>query len=94
MTLRSRGLFARKTRVLARHHKPSKLPVSSFIKDFSIGDKVAIVPKGNWRDVPHPRYRGRIGKILEKRGKAYVVEVRIMDAKRKLVVSPLHLERI
>jgi large subunit ribosomal protein L21e len=94
MTQKSRGLFVKRTRHLARHHKPSRLPVSSFIKNFAIGDKVAIVPKGNFRDIPHPRYRGRIGRILEKRGAAYVVEVTIMDAKRKLVVSPLHLEKI
>lgn len=93
MTKKSRGLFVRKTRHLARHHKPSKLPVSSFIKDFAVGDKVSIVPKGNFKNIPHPRYRGRIGKIIEKRGSAYVVEVKIMDAKRKLTVSALHLEK-
>ena len=93
MTKKSRGLLVRKTRHLARHHKPSKLPVSSFIKNFSVGEKVSIVPKGNFKNIPHPRYRGRIEKILEKRGSAYVVEVKIMDTKRKIIVPPLHLEK-
>ena len=54
---------------------------------------MAIVPKGNFRNIPHPRYRGKIGTIIEKRGTAYVVELRIMDATRKLVVPAVHLEK-
>ncbi len=94
MTRRSNGLFAGRTRHLARHHKPAELSVSAFIKEFKIGDKVAIVPKGNFRNIPHPRFRGRIGTIVEKRGSAYVVNVRIMDAERKIIVPAVHLERI
>lgn len=93
MTKRSHGLFVGKTRHLARHHKPSSLSVNDYIKKFEIGDKVAIVPKGNTRDIPHPRYRGRIGIITEKRGSAYVVKVRIMSAERTLIVPVIHLEK-
>ncbi len=94
MTKRSAGLFAGRTRHLARHHRPSELSVSEIIKTFKVGDNVAIVPKGNFRNIPHPRYRGRIGRVIEKRGSAYVVEVQMMDATRKLVVPAIHLKRI
>jgi large subunit ribosomal protein L21e len=87
------GLFSGRTRHLARHHKPSQLSVRSIIKQFSIGDKVAIVPKGNFRDIPHPRYRGTIGTVLEKRGSAYVVEVKAINSKRTLIVPARHLEK-
>ncbi len=93
MTKRSHGHFVGRTRHLARHHKPSELSTRSIIKQFSIGDKVAIVPKGNVRNIPHPRYRGRIGTITEKRGSAYVVRVKIMSAQRTLIVPALHLEK-
>lgn len=93
MTKRSHGLFVGKTRHLARHHKPSSLSVNDYIKKFEIGEKVVIVPKGNTRDIPHPRYRGRVGKITEKRGSAYVVKVRIMSAERTLIVPAIHLEK-
>ncbi len=93
MTKRSHGLFSGRTRHLARHHKPSELGVNDFIKDIKAGDKVAIVPKGNFRDIPHPRYRGRIGIVQERRGGAAVVKVKIMSAYRTLIVPIIHLEK-
>ncbi|MCL5430405.1 MAG: hypothetical protein M1504_02925 [Candidatus Marsarchaeota archaeon] len=93
MTKRSHGLFVGKTRHLARHHKPSTLSVNAYVKSFEVGDKVAIVPKGNFRNIPHPRYRGRIGTVIERRGSSYVVSVKIMSAKRQVIVPAVHLER-
>ncbi len=93
MTKRSGGLFVGRTRHLARHHKPSTLSVATFIKQFKEGDKVAIVPKGNFRNIPHPRYRGRIGTVVSKRGDAYEVRVKIMSAQRTLIVPAVHLEK-
>jgi large subunit ribosomal protein L21e len=93
MTKRSHGLFIGRTRHLSRHHKPSSLGLTSRIKSFEIGDKVAIVPKGNVKNIPHPRFRGRIGSVVEKRGSAYVVEVRMMNAIRQVIVPAIHLEK-
>ncbi len=93
MTKRSHGLFVGKTRHLSRHHVPSQLSVRTFIKSFKVGDQVAVVPKGNFRDIPHPRYRGKIGTVLEQRGSAYVVKVKIMSAYRTLIVPARHLEK-
>jgi large subunit ribosomal protein L21e len=94
MTKRSNGLFVGKTRHLARHHKPSSLNISETIKGFEIGDKVAIVPKGNFKNIPHPRYKGRIGTVMEKRGNSYVVELSMFNAKKKLVVPAIHLDKV
>ena len=94
MTRRSQGLFAGKTRHLARHHKPSTLSVHESIKGFAPGDTVAIVPKGSVKNIPHPRYKGKVGKVIEKRGSAYVVELKIMSATKRLVVPVLHLKKV
>ena len=56
-------------------------------------EKAAIVPKGNQRNIPHPRYKGKIGTVIEKRGSAYVVELRIFNTTKKLVVPVEHLEK-
>ncbi|MGC8710330.1 MAG: 50S ribosomal protein L21e [Candidatus Micrarchaeia archaeon] len=94
MSERSHGLFVGRTRHLARHHQPSKLGISKLIKDFKVGDKAIIVQKGNFRDIPHPRYRGKVGTVLEKRGSAYVVEVDMSrSTKRKIIVPQRHLEK-
>lgn len=93
MAQRSNGLFSGNTRHLARHHQPSKLGLTQLIKEFKIGQMVAIVPKGSFKDIPHPRYRGRIGKVLEKRGSAYVVELMAGNATKKIIVPQRHLQK-
>ncbi len=94
MSERSHGHLASRTRYLARHHQPSKLGITQLIKHFENGDKVAIVPKGGSRDIPHPRYRGKIGVVREKRGNAYVVEIDVSNrTKRTIIVPQRHLEK-
>jgi Ribosomal protein L21E len=94
MVKRSKGLFAKRSRNLSRHHRPSAQRVRDVIKYLEIGQHVAIVPKGNMRNIPHPRYKGKIGVITEKRKRGYVVEVVSMGAKRKLVVHASHIEAV
>jgi large subunit ribosomal protein L21e len=95
MSKRSHGLFSGRTRHLARHHKPNRLSISKLMKNFEVGEKVAIVPKGNFKEIPHPRYRGRVGTVVEKRGGAYVVEFNLSNkVKRTLIVNQKHLESV
>jgi large subunit ribosomal protein L21e len=90
----SRGILARASRRLSRHHKPSKLGITDLMKNFSEGDKVVIVQKGNYRNIPHPRYKGKIGKVIEKRGRSYVVEVKVSKTMNKKIICPqMHLEK-
>jgi len=93
MSKNSKGQFSGRTRNIARHFKPSKLSVNHYVKSFEIGDTVAIVPKHNYRNAPHPRYRGKVGKVTGKRGDAYVVELRQLRSIKELVVPALHLEK-
>ncbi len=94
MSKRSNGLFSGRTRHLARHNRPSSLSISETVKSFNDGDSVAIVPRGNAKNIPHPRYRGRIAKVIERRGSAYVVELKMFKATKRLVVPALHLKKV
>lgn len=94
MSQRSNGLLSGRTRHLARHHRPSSLSISTKLKKLEVGESVAIVPKGNFGNIPHPRYRGRVGKIIEVRGNAYVVNIRIDNAHKKIIVPQVHLEKM
>jgi large subunit ribosomal protein L21e len=65
-----------------------------YLQDFQPGEKVVIklnpsVHKG----VPHRRYHGKIGEILGKRGRAYVVRVKLGEGFRALTILPDHLIR-
>jgi len=93
MTKRSSGSLVGKTRTMARHRKPSKLRVRDLVKSFNIGDSVVVLQSGNMSNAPHMRYRGRTGKVLEKRGSAYVIELRMFDSWKKLVVPAVHLQK-
>ncbi len=91
----SRGILARKARRLAKHHKPSSLGITKLIKKFDIGDKVVIIQKGNFKDMPHPRYKGRTGVVIEKRGASYVVELKKMSKSKtvQIIAPQRHLEK-
>jgi len=94
MAQRSHGLFVGRTRQLARHHKPSKLGITALIKNFKEGDKVVIMPKSNMRNIPHPRYKGRVGIVTERRGDAYLVEFYVSKSmKRHILVPQMHLDK-
>ncbi|MDE1768190.1 MAG: 50S ribosomal protein L21e [Candidatus Micrarchaeota archaeon] len=94
MSQRSHGTFVGRSRNLSRHHRPSGLGLTRLIKDFNINDKVVIIPKGNLRNIPHPRYKGRVGIVTEKRGDSYVVEVATSKSlTRKIIVPQMHLEK-
>lgn len=94
MSQRSHGLFVGRTRNLARHYKPSKLGITTLIKDFKVNDRVIIIQKGNFKNIPHPRYKGRVGTIIEKRGDSYVVDVHTSKSViRHIIVPQMHLEK-
>ncbi len=95
MGARSHGLFSGRSRHLSRHGKLSTLGLSKLINKFEIGDKVVIAPHGNFSNIPHPRYKGRIGTVVGSRGSAYVVKVTASGPdKITLIVRQEYLSRL
>lgn len=85
----SKGIMVRRTK---RFRKERKLTVGDRVKTFEKGDRVIISLQPCFKGFPAPRYDGRHGIIVEGRGKAYVVEIRDMNAKKRLIASPVHLK--
>jgi len=85
----SKGIMVRRTK---RFRKERKLTVGDRVKTFKKGDRVIISLQPCFKGFPAPRYDGRHGIIVEGRGKAYVVEIRDMNAKKRLIASPVHLK--
>ncbi len=69
-----------------------KVSVAKAVATFNVGDKVVITPKAIRSGLPHMRYANRHGKIVEKRGKAYLVEVADMNATKRIIVGTVHLQ--
>jgi len=72
-----------------------KFSFMSFFQKFYSGDSVAIVRELSQQSPGFPkRMQGRTGRVLEKRGSAYVVEVGDFNMKKKFTIKPIHLKKI
>ena len=68
-----------------------KLTINDWMKEMEVGQRVHIDIKPSVHPVPHRRYRGKTGTIVEKRGGAYVVEVKMGGKSKKLILKVPHL---
>ncbi len=88
----SLGKMSKRSRLLGRAKR--KLTVPGLISSFGINEVVSIDPQSKYSGMPHPRYRGRTGRIIKKRGKSYVVRIRDGRAIKELVIPPVHLRLV
>ncbi len=69
-----------------------KLFISKVLQEFSPSDKVHIVINpGIQKGAPHPRFHGKTGTVIERRGRAYLVEISENSAKKIAICAPAHL---
>jgi large subunit ribosomal protein L21e len=91
---KSKGYRA-KTRALLKR-KPrerGKTGLSKILHEYTSGEKVVIkIDPSVHKGMPHRRYHGRIGVIVEKKGRAYLVNVTQGNATKQIIVRPEHLE--
>lgn len=91
---RSLGKMSKRSRLLRQRIGSRRLGITRLVKSFGIGDRVTIDPKSShFGGMPHPRYRGKLGTVVAKRGGAFVVEVRVYRALKQLIIPAVHLER-
>jgi large subunit ribosomal protein L21e len=70
-----------------------KLSLSKLLYEYPPGSRVVImIDSGIHKGMPHRRYHGRVGTIINKRGRSYVVTVSQGDAVKEIIVRPEHLE--
>ena len=71
-----------------------KLSFTRYFQQFKAGDSVAVAKE---HSVPFPysvRLQGRTGKIIEKRGSAYYVEISDLGKPKRYSIKPIHLKQI
>lgn len=86
--------FRTGTRNLLRKNprEKGKLKLSKLLHDYLPESQVVIkIDPSVHKGMPHKRYHGKVGRIIEKRGKSYVVKVTQGDAAKKIIVRPEHL---
>ncbi len=69
-----------------------KIPLTPRLIELNPGDYVdIIINPAVHRGMPHKRFHGKTGRVIGKRGRAYIVEVRDGGKMKTLIVRPDHL---
>jgi large subunit ribosomal protein L21e len=93
---KSRGYRSRTRNVLKKHIRERGLPrLSRILQTYEPGEKVSIVIDPSiHKGQPHKRFHGRIGTVLERRGRAYLVSVNLGNREKTIISRPEHLRPI
>jgi len=91
MVKRSKGTLSTYTRKLK---SKGKVGMTSIFQEFNPNDKIVINLKAGHSGMPHPRYRGKHGVILNKQGNAYIIEIKDGNKKKTLISYPVHLKKV
>lgn len=94
MTKKSRG-FRAKTRFKIRQKPAYRPPITKFLKEFKKNQTVVIIQEpASQKGMPHPRFKGKTGTIIEKRGKSYIIAILDGNKAKKIIARPEHLKAI
>jgi large subunit ribosomal protein L21e len=86
--------YRRKTRNLLTRRRGARSGPSPdiYLRDYRVGERVMVIIEPSvQRGMPHRRYNGLVGEILEKRGRGYILQVYQGDKPKKISVMPDHL---
>jgi len=84
---RTRSLMGKKVR------EKGLSPVNRILREYAEGEKVAIkIDSSTVKGMPHKRFHGRTGTIMEKRGRAYLIDVHMGGYSKKIIARPEHVQ--
>jgi len=67
--------------------------LSRILYEYEIGEKVVIdIEPSVHKGMPHPRFNGKTGVVIEKRGRAYIIEIRDGNKKKAIIARPEHIK--
>ncbi len=93
----SKGFRHRTRKVFKKHirERGAVPPLSLLMHEYRPGDKVyIIVNPAIMKGMPHRRYHGKVGVVVGKRGKAYIVQVKVGSKIKTLFIRPEHLRPV
>ena len=91
--MRKKG-YQMNTRALLRRspRERGKTTLRKILQSYGEGDKVVVnIDSSVHKGMPHRRFHGRVGVIMSKRGRSYVVHVTQGDATKEIIIRPEHL---
>ena len=91
------GTIRRKTRhkLSKKPRQKGKISLSKYFQKFENNEKVVLVAEPSVsKGTYHPRYYGKLGKILSKEGSCYKVLVKDQGKEKELTIHPVHLKKV
>lgn len=90
----SKGYFTGARRLLKKAPREKGKPkIGKLLKEYDPGTQVIIkMDSSVQKSLPHKRFHGKIGTVLEKRGRGYVVSVADGAAVKQIIVRSEHIE--
>ncbi len=77
-----------------RVREKGKLGLSRLLAKYEVGDKVIInIDPGIHKGMPHKRFQGKVGTVVEKRGKAYVLDLPQRKTSKYVIAGPEHIKK-
>jgi large subunit ribosomal protein L21e len=91
----SKGYYTRSRRLLKKKPRDKGKPkLGKLLTKYEPGSQVIIkMDSSVQKSLPHKRFHGKIGTVVEKRGRGYVVSVAKGDAVKEIIVRSEHLEQ-
>ena len=72
--------------------KHGRFSIAEALQSFKIGQSVVLtLNPAVHTGMPSPRYQGSAGKIIEKRGRAFIVELLTRGKTKQVIAKPEHL---
>jgi len=94
---RNKGTFRTKTRYKFKKERrdKGKISMTRLFQEFNNGDQVYLsVESAVQKGMYFPRFYGKTGIIVGKRGACYEVEIKDMNKKKMLISHPVHLKLV
>ena len=92
---KSSGGFRTGTRRKLKKKHREKFTVEKHLQEFKAGDKVIIkIDSSSPKSMPHYRFQGSVGTVKEKRGRGYIVGVKLGNKPMTITTKPEHLKGV
>jgi len=71
-----------------------KVSIRKYFQEFEVGETAGIDIDMKYRNIPYPKFNGKLGKITQRQGRAYYININDNGKKKNVLVSPEHLQKI
>ncbi len=95
MVERSRGSRSKTRNKMKKSvRERSTIPITRAMQTFAAGETVHVVIDSAYqKGAPHPKWHGVTGKIIEPRGRSYLVKIRDQKSEKTIIANPIHLKK-